>query len=215
MYSAHSWWFPDADTHFSEMLAKNIKKGGEPIYQGPVRKLSIAVCPNKNLALDIGANVGLWSKDLCEAFTHVIAFEPVAEFRECLLKNVTSNNLTIEPCALGSENSKINMIITQGNTGHSHVDSASIGNGTIEMRTLDSMSLPKFDYVKIDCEGYEFKILLGAEQSIRAHKPIIVVEQKFHLDTGIVDKGEAVELLKSWGAVTINQVRNDLILGWN
>ena len=81
MYQSHGWWFPDQDTHFAEMLNKNISKGGQPVYQQPVRKRSIALCNQRGVALDIGANVGLWSRELCQAFERVIAFEPVADFR--------------------------------------------------------------------------------------------------------------------------------------
>jgi hypothetical protein len=33
MYQSHGWWFPDQDTHFAEMLSKNIAKGKEAVYQ--------------------------------------------------------------------------------------------------------------------------------------------------------------------------------------
>lgn len=214
MYQKFSWWFPDADTHFAEMLSKNIKKGGGPVYQEPVRKASFLPCKKFDVALDIGANVGLWSRDLCNIFNHVIAFEPVEEFRACLEKNVIVDNLQIEACALGSTASQVNMIITPENTGHSHIDQSSMGQGTIELRTLDSMLLPVVDYIKIDCEGYEHEILLGAKQTIKQHRPIIVMEQKFHSDTGVVDVGQAAALLLSWGATPIQQVRNDCIFGW-
>ena len=115
---------------------------------------------------------------------------------------------------MGVENSMIDMIITPGNTGHSHVDPASFGQGKIQMKTLDSMDLPVTDYIKIDCEGYEYNIIVGGENYIKTCRPVIVVEQKFHKDTGIVDNGEAVELLKSWGARLLRQVKHDLIMGW-
>lgn len=214
MYRSHGWWFPDQDTHFAAMLAKNIAKGGGAVYQEPVRRASIAACKNKSVALDIGANVGLWTRDLCEKFNQVIAFEPVEDFRACLKNNVTANNLFVETCAVGAQDTWIDMIITLENTGHSHVNPHSIGQGKIRMNKLDSMNLPKFDYVKIDCEGYEFNILMGGENYIKEYKPIIVVEQKFHNDTGIIDNGESIDLLKQWGARVINKIRNDIIIGW-
>jgi hypothetical protein len=76
------------------------------------------------------------------------------------------------------------------------------------------MGLPAADYIKLDCEGYEYKIIVGAELYIKSCRPVIVVEQKFHKDTGIVDNGEAVDLLQSWGARELDRVRNDIILGW-
>lgn len=215
MYQSHGWWFPDQDTHFAEMLSKNISKGGQPVYQEPVRRKSLEFTKT-GLALDIGANVGLWSKDLCSYFQEVIAFEPVADFRDCLLKNVTADNLTVKACALGAEDTTINMIITAENTGHSHVDESSHGSGGIPMFKLDTLDLPTIDYIKIDCEGYEYNIIVGAENTIKKYKPVIVVEQKLHKDTGRTETNqyEAAELLKSWGARELARVKNDVILGW-
>jgi FkbM family methyltransferase len=214
MYQSHGWWFPDQDTHFAGMLHKNIKKGGGPVYQEPVRKKSIELCANRGLALDIGANVGLWSKDLTQSFDRVIAFEPVATFRDCLLKNVIATNFEVRACALGEENTTINMIITTENTGHSHVDTTTLGQGTIPMHRLDSLELPKIGYIKIDCEGYENTILRGAKETVLRDRPIMVVEHKKHKDVGHNDTTQALDTLISWGAKIIGNVKNDYIVGW-
>jgi len=216
MYEKHGWWFPDQDTHFVEMLDKNIRKGFEPVYQEPVRNKSLRYVKQKSVALDIGANIGLWSRDLALHFAQVIAFEPVSDFRDCLIKNVANNNIDIRPYALGPEDTTIDMVVTNGNTGHSHVDNNTIGNGSIDMHKLDSLEFDAVDYIKIDCEGYELSILQGAKQTIKKHRPVIVVEQKLHKDTGITEETQygSVELLKSWGMVQLANVRNDCILGW-
>ena len=216
MYEKHGWWFPDQDTHFVEMLDKNIRKGFEPVYQEPVRNKSLRYVKQKSVALDIGANIGLWSRDLALHFAQVIAFEPVSDFRDCLIKNVANNNIDIRPYALGPEDTTIDMVVTNGNTGHSHVDNNTIGSGSIDMHKLDSLEFDAVDYIKIDCEGYELSILQGAKQTIKKHRPVIVVEQKLHKDTGITEETQygSVELLKSWGMVQLANVRNDCILGW-
>jgi FkbM family methyltransferase len=214
MYQAHGWWFPEQDTHFKGMLEKNIKKGGGPTYQEPVRKLSIEMTKSRGLAVDIGANVGLWSRDMCAGFAQVIAFEPVAEFRDCLIKNVPASNLEIMACALGAEDTMVNMIITAENTGHTHVDTQSLGSGAIPMHRLDNLNLPKIDYIKIDCEGYENTILQGAKETILRDRPIMVVEHKKHKDVGHNDTESAVDTLVSWGAKILTSVKNDIIIGW-
>lgn len=216
MYTKHGWWFPDEDTHFCEMLDKNIAKGNQPVYQEPVRKRSLNFVKNKSVALDIGANIGLWSRDLCDQFSTVIAFEPVTQFRDCLIKNVPNTNLTIEPCALGAEETTIQMIVTEGNTGHSHVDQNSVGTGNVLMHRLDYFELAQVDYIKIDCEGYELPIVRGAEETIKRCRPVMVVEQKLHEDTGKTRETQfdAAELIKSWGARELARVRHDVILGW-
>jgi len=216
MYNKHGWWFPDEDTHFCEMLDKNIAKGNQPVYQEPVRKRSLIFVNNKKVALDIGANIGLWSRDLCNTFESVIAFEPVESFRKCLKRNVHHAALQIEECALGETDTTIEMIITPGNTGHSHVDQTTVGSGSIPMRRLDSLNLQDIGYIKIDCEGYELPIIRGAEDTIKRCRPVMVVEQKLHEDTGKTRETQfdAAELIKSWGAKELARVRHDVILGW-
>tara|TARA_E500000178_G_scaffold286845_1_gene288820 strand:+ start:35196 stop:35846 length:651 start_codon:yes stop_codon:yes gene_type:complete len=216
MYQVHGWWFADQDTHFAHMIDKNIKKGGPPTYQEPVRHKSLGFVKDFGVAVDIGANVGLWSRDLATRFARVVAIEPVQEFQECLHKNVPMENIEVWPIALGTEDTTIDMIITEGNTGHSHIDKTTIGIGKVKMQRLDSLWFDRIDYMKIDCEGYEMQILQGGEQTIRNHQPVIVVEQKLHTDTGITKETQygAVDLLKSWGARELGRVRNDCILGW-
>ena len=216
MYQAHGWWFADQDTHFAHMIDKNIKKGGPPTYQEPVRNKSLQFVQDFGVAVDIGANVGLWSRDLAVKFARVIAIEPVVEFQECLKRNVPMENIEVWPIALGTEDTSIDMIITEGNTGHSHINKNTIGSGQVKMKQLDSCVFDRIDYMKIDCEGYEMQILKGGENIIRTHEPVIVVEQKLHEDTGITKETQygCVDLLKSWGAKELGRVRNDCILGW-
>jgi FkbM family methyltransferase len=216
MYQAHGWFFADQDTHFAHMIEKNIKKGGPAAYQEPVRQKSLQFVKDFGVAVDIGANVGLWSRDLAARFARVVAIEPVVEFQECLRKNVPMENIEIWPIALGTEETTIDMVITEGNTGHSHINKDSVGSGKVEMKRLDSLDFDRIDYMKIDCEGYEMQILKGGENTLRTHQPIIVVEQKLHTDTGITKETQygCVDLLKSWGARELGRVRNDCILGW-
>jgi FkbM family methyltransferase len=210
----YGWYFPDIEKHFPEMLAKNISKGGPAEYQQPVRLRSLNHVRQHRVALDIGANVGLWSRDLVKHFDQVIAFEPVEMFRECLQRNVPASNLTVQSVALGDIQGQVSMIITQGNTGHTHVDPNSQGGDTPIVQ-LDSLEMNDVDYIKIDCEGFEYRVLRGAEQTIRRCRPVVVVEQKPH-DAYSRDYGQfaAIDLLKEWGMIRLDQVKDDWIMGW-
>jgi FkbM family methyltransferase len=215
MYESRGWWFPDTEDHFPKMLAKNISKGGPAEYQQPVRLKSLQYVKQHRTALDIGANVGLWARDLVQHFDKVIAFEPVAMFRECLEKNVPNIKLWVSPLALGDQDSTVSMIITEGNTGHTHVDPDSIGNGDTTIVRLDNLNIPEVDYIKIDCEGFEYRVLQGAEQTVKNCQPIVVIEQKPH-DAYSRDYGQfaAIELLQSWGMIKLDQFKDDWIMGW-
>jgi FkbM family methyltransferase len=173
------------------------------------------LCAKRGTALDIGANVGLWGRDLVDNFAKVVAFEPVAIFRECLEKNVSGANFFISPYALGDQDTVATMIITEGNSGHSHLDPNTIGSGDVTVVKLDNLNIDNVDYIKIDCEGYEYRVLQGAEQTVKYWKPVIVVEQKPH-DAYSKDYGQfaAIALLESWGMVKLDQVRDDWIMGW-
>lgn len=215
MYEELGWWFPDTEDHFPVMLKKNISKGGPAEYQQPVRLRSLAYVKKFDVALDVGANVGLWSRDLVQKFGKVIAFEPVALFRECLEKNVNGSNFFISPLALGDQDTKARMTITEGNTGHTHIDPASIGSGDTTVVKLDNLGIDNIDYIKMDCEGFEYRVIQGAEQTIKKCRPVIVVEQKPH-DMYSKDYGQfaAIKLLESWGMVRLDQVKDDWIMGW-
>ena len=215
MREHYGWQFPDFETHFPKMLKKSVDKGLPPEYQIAVRKRSIELCAKRGTALDIGANVGLWGRDLVDNFAKVIAFEPVAVFRECLEKNVIGNNFFISPVALGDQDTVATMIITEGNSGHSHLDPNTIGSGDVTVVKLDNLNIDNVDYIKIDCEGYEYRVLQGAEQTVKRWRPIIVVEQKPH-DAYSKDYGQfaAIALLESWGMVKLDQIRDDWIMGW-
>jgi FkbM family methyltransferase len=215
MVEHYGWKFPDFETHLPRMLKKSVDKGLPAEYQVAVRRRSIDLCKNRDLALDIGANVGLWSRDFVGSFKRVIAFEPVALFRECLEHNVQGKNFEVHPIALGDQDTQGTMIITEDNSGHSHLDPATMGSGSVKVVRLDTLNFHDVSYIKIDCEGYEYRILQGAEQTIRRCKPVVVIEQKPH-DAYSKQYGQfaAVALLQAWGMIKLDQVRDDWIMGW-
>jgi hypothetical protein len=67
----------------------------------------------------------------------------------------------------------------------------------------------------MDCEGYEYRILQGAEQTIKRCRPVVVVEQKPHdAYSDQYAQHAAIELMKSWGMIRLDQVKDDWIMGW-
>jgi FkbM family methyltransferase len=136
-------------------------------------------------------------------------------FRECLIRNVVADNLQVKDFALGDKRTQATMIITEGNTGHTHIDPDTLGTGDTEVYRLDDLELDEVDYIKMDCEGYEYRILQGAEQTIKQCRPVVVIEQKPH-DAYSDQYGQhaAIELMKSWGMVRLDQIKDDWIMGW-
>ena len=46
----------------------------------------------------------------------------------------------------------------------------------VETRTLDSYEFDQLDFIKIDVECFELRVLQGAKNTIRKHKPIMYIE---------------------------------------
>lgn len=212
MKQAHGFWFPEYDDHFPRMLDKSLKKEGILRYQWRARDSAVGLCQKKRTCIDIGSNVGLWACDLVQSFDHVVAFEPVKEFRDCFIQNVATLNYTLHPVALGSKESFIDMNIVQGNTGHSHIDPNSLGKGKIPLKTLDSFNLVDVDMIKIDVEGFEEEILTGSLETIKYNRPIIVVEQQNHEYKNAMINKPSIKILEGWGYVVAAQFKKDWVL---
>lgn len=206
MKQVYNYWMPDTDIHFERLITKRIKKGGPPEYQDDVRTEAYKYVTDFDVALDVGANVGLWAKPLCEEFKQVIAYEPLKQVYTCLEKNVFGLPVKINRHALGNINGKVEMVFDEENTGGSFV--SEVGTGSINIRRLDDLDIPKFGLLKIDCERHELEVLQGGIETILKYKPIIVCEQQ--ADT----KECAGHFLKSYGAKEITNVRKDYIFGW-
>ena len=206
MKQVYNYWMPDTDNHFERLIAKRIKNGGPAQYQDDVRDVAYKYVTDFNIAIDVGANVGLWAKPLTEKFNHVIAFEPLEQVYSRLESNVQGLNVDIHKHALGNVNDNVEMVYDSENTGGSFV--SEVGTGNIIIKRMDDLNLPKFGLLKIDCERHELEVLKGAMDTILKYKPIIVCEQQ-------ADTDECAGLfLKSFGAREITNVRKDYIFGW-
>ena len=173
MKQVKGWWLPDTDTDFDRwILDGNYQKEHR---DGILSFLKKQGCEFNN-CLDIGAHVGFWLKDLQDAFGMVYAFEPISDVRECLKKNVEKDNYLLFDFGLGDKNEKVMVNYIPEETGNTYVSNQ--GNREIEIRRLDEIKLPKIDYIKIDAEGYEIKVLQGAEGLITRDEPYIHVEVK-------------------------------------
>jgi FkbM family methyltransferase len=152
---------------------------------------AIGLCkkPTLDVAIDVGANKGYYSIPLSSHFKTVIAYEPVELiFQQCRrnleindISNVKLFNLAV------SDKSGIGTLYVQTsldneskkNTGLSSlIQRKEYLDSTQQVRivTLDSQVMGKVDFIKIDCEGSEYEVLLGAKQIITLYQPDVIWE---------------------------------------
>lgn len=99
----------------------------------------------------------------------VLAVEANPEAYQCLVYNCPSA-ICIN-AALSDRVGKMG-IATGNNKGATH----GIVGDLIMTIPLDSLSLPRLNFIKLDIEGMEVQAIKGAVNLIRRHKPIICVE---------------------------------------
>ena len=113
MIKVKDYYVPETDTHYIEYLKKHDH------YQEAQRNRAISYVENWGFAIDIGANIGLWSKDLSQYFEKLICFEPNFFCEEYLKKNIILHKSKIYSLALGEREEDKNIFIHPSNSGAS------------------------------------------------------------------------------------------------
>lgn len=158
--------------------------------------------------LDIGANIGittlLFAKHLEGGSGRVVSFEPSKSNFQRLEKHVHLNrfkNIILKKMALGhdrgfsslaevlSSNPAMNRIINDTNFYDKKVEKIIISTVDEE---ISKLKITKINGIKIDVEGYEYKVLLGAEKTLENHKPILHIEV---IDSNLKEQGDSSENL--------------------
>lgn len=214
-------WLPDGDTHFEAHLKAGPRFEDAGTYQFRKIELAISACAEdrRRTAIDVGAHVGLWSRVLARYFEHVEAFEPVPEHIECLKKNTEAfNNITITPFAASDRTGEI--LFNSGSDNSGNACAAKFPSditSSVEGVRLDDEAgwCVNIDLIKIDVEGYEIRVVRGAEQIIKDQKPVVVIEQKpGNAERYGYAQHEARDLLLSWGMRVLWERSGDFCLGW-
>ena len=90
--------------------------------------------------------------------------------------------------------------INQDNSTHASYLSLARSKNSISLNTpaisLDSLNLDRLDFIKIDAEGWEHKVLLGAEKTIERFKPAIFIEL-------LIDFYHIINLLQVMGYILV------------
>jgi FkbM family methyltransferase len=207
-----SWAVPAADNY---TIAK--MHGGDVLQRKHLDR-AMSFVEKRRLAVDGGAHVGTWTRKMSKWFERVISFEPSAESFECLVYNVKDrDNIDLRNQALGNGPGRVRMTlegfdkaIESGNTMAMFVAEGD----EVERISLDSLELDCVDFLKLDVEGSEMNAMLGAEETLKRCKPVVLFEDKDHGRRYGYGREAPSELLMSLGAVWLDTAGCDQIWGW-
>ena len=152
-------------------------------------------------SVDAGANRGSYTYFLSRLTKHVYAYEPNPSMRK-ILRRASGENVTVSDVALSDKSGQAEFAVPKmqrsygNNAGSLEVGQLSCNHEelirfTVPTRRLDDENLSQVGFIKIDVEGHERQVLLGAQQLISRDRPVLLME--------IIDsliEGEAIESIR-------------------
>jgi FkbM family methyltransferase len=125
-----------------------------------------------DVVVDCGAAEGLFSFVAANTAKKVYAIEPIPSWHESLEKTFHQSE-NVEILKVGVSHHPAVMRMTDDEI-YSRISNT--GSLEIQVTTLDSIFADKnipVSFIKADIEGFEFQMLLGAEETIRRNRPKI------------------------------------------
>jgi FkbM family methyltransferase len=213
MRSVNGWFVPNDDNYFDKFL-----EGLPPKQNGFQREHLMEAFKHVkrwDYAVDVGAHVGFWAKDMAERFGKVYCFEPSPETFGCLCKNLVEfDNVELSCAAVGDKQRYCKIRrddIRAKNSGSEYITICE--NGPIRMVSIDDLNLPGCDFLKVDVEGFELAVLRGAKGTIAKYRPVISMEcdKKFARSRFGWDDAEAMRFLTIRDYVEVAHMRPDRV----
>lgn len=220
-WKINQWYFKfpvvvQIDKNINCICYPDSSYGGMVVYSrwaeyGVMKNITSNLKSN-SVYMDVGANIGD-TTIIAAGYTKnkIYAFEPSPIAFPRLVENISLNNLKdqiiSEKIVLSDKNGKVKFAeMATSETSHIHTSSKSPKGKIFEVNaiTLDkyckSHKIPKIDLIKIDVEGAEMLVLLGAEEMLSKHKIIhILVELNTQSAQYGYNNSDVVELLKKHG----------------
>jgi FkbM family methyltransferase len=153
--------------------------------------------------VDVGANVGVYALSMARSVGphgHVYAFEPCSETRDFLDAGIKANgltNVTVSSTALSDQLGQA--VLGHGMSSELHSLTTDGPGEPVMLTTLDAEDAAgrwqRVDFLKLDAEGAEEKILAGAHGFFKRHAPLVMFEVKAGstINTGLVEAFRALD----------------------
>ncbi len=141
----------------------------------------------KGIALDIGANIGLFTYRLSKSFRQVYSFEINPDLAAPILQ-YNPGNIALYSCGLSSASgsAKLYIPIAHGMAQEGWAslyrenlpEAQSFVEKDVEVKPLDEFGLTHVDFIKIDVEGHEIEVVKGGATTIEQSRPVLLIEVK-------------------------------------
>src|SRR6476620_10243461 len=141
------------------------------------------IVPRARQSVDVGANLGVYSRALSKLTPTVHAFEPNKELAQ-LLRRTLPRNVTVHEQALSSRTGcgTLRTPVVNGRPvfGRASLEEHAAYPGSdqeaVRVAKLDDVLDGDVGFVKIDVEGHELRVLACASSLIERCRPVLLVE---------------------------------------
>ena len=181
-----------------KLLKKRILRSIKGGYEKEIKVLSELV-NKKSDSIDVGVYRGVYSYELARLSNHTHSFEANPIIYKYLKKNLIQliDNMTLYDYALSNHNGEAKLRIPirrktifkdqfeeKYHAGLSTIHDQNTFDSynefdefTVSTKKVDDLKfINRIGFIKIDVEGHELKIIDGAKETIKKHKPNLLIE---------------------------------------
>lgn len=172
------------ELHLNEFIDSEIYRYG--CFEAETTRAIGSILHPGMTVVDIGANIGahaLRMSQLVGDSGQVIAFEPMEWALTKLKKNIELNgykNIVVEKIALSDKSEVGAAAFRTSWNKYDSLSSGTYGEREIIFDTFDryiaTRNIKSVDFIKLDVDGFEHKVLTGASAVLSNFKPIISME---------------------------------------
>jgi FkbM family methyltransferase len=170
---------------------RHVQMRSDFVYQSVTLPIFGRMNSTQRVGVDVGANLGIFTRFLMKHFDHVIAVEPLPDLA-AKIERIFGTTVQVENCALGSTTGSIIIrtpVDAQGNAMHALTtafegndlkmfEHQSVLENTVRVAQLDALnqSGKQIAFIKIDVEGFELEVLKGAGHVLSEDRPVVMIE---------------------------------------
>lgn len=173
-------------------------------------ELALAHCTRRRSAIQAGGHIGTWPVMLSPLFERVFTFEPDRDNFTALAANLaerTAGNVFPVRGILGKKRRLHGLHQSVKSTGQHRVGTGPL----VPAFRIDDLGLEDLDAIFLDVEGFEIPALMGAEETIRRCRPVIMAEENRRAFDQGFRLGDIARLLAPLGYRKVAEIHEDIV----
>lgn len=185
--SLYGFWYCGDVFEQSDIAYGILANGDVESHDTKVVLSVLKYLPKDFIFYDVGSNTGWYSLIAATVGNagHVYSFEPLEEHvtceRESIILNQKENIVSVFEIALSDTSGKSIIRLAGSGTSLEHdFLEADFGKREVQTEKLDifkhEQALKNPDFIKIDVEGHEYQVLLGAKKTLEESRPALFIE---------------------------------------